>query len=99
MTLHPWSLQQGQLTLHCHVQPGARHTQLQGLYDNCLKIQLKVPPVDGKANRALIEFFADLCAIPKSAIHIQRGQHNRRKTLLIDGICEIPEIIKKQRQA
>lgn len=92
MNQQPWLFSNNQLTLYCHVQPGARQNQLAGLYDKRVKIQLKTPPVDGKANKALIAFVAKICGIPKSSITIKHGLSNRRKTLLIDNIPEIPPV-------
>ena len=45
--------------LRLHVQPGAKHTEVAGLYGEALKIRLAAPPVDGKANACLIAFLAD----------------------------------------
>jgi uncharacterized protein (TIGR00251 family) len=72
-------------TLTLHVQPGARKTEIVGLYGDALKIRLAAPPVDGKANAALIEFVADRLSLPKSAVRLASGQTSRRKTLEIDA--------------
>ena len=90
MNRQPWVLADNQLTLYCHVQPGAKHNQLTGLYDNCLKVQLKSPPVDGKANKALIVFLAKICHVPKSKVIINKGLSSRRKTIIIHDLNEIP---------
>ncbi len=90
MNHQPWRLSDQQLTLFCHIQPGARQSQLAGLYDNCIKIQLAAPPVDGKANKALIDYLAQLLARPRTSICITRGHNNRRKTITIDGISQLP---------
>ncbi len=95
MNQQPWVLENNQLTLYCHVQPGARQNQLSGLYDNCLKVQLKTPPIEGKANKALISYLAKLWGIPKSKISIKRGLSSRRKTLLITDLAEIPSDLSK----
>jgi uncharacterized protein (TIGR00251 family) len=68
-------------TLALHVQPGARKTEVAGLHGDALKIRLAAPPVDGKANAALIEFVADRLGLPKSAVRLASGQNSRRKTL------------------
>jgi uncharacterized protein (TIGR00251 family) len=90
----PWQLKGDQLTLHCHVQPGARQTRLVGLYDNCLKIQLQSAPVDGKANKALIAFLAKLSGVAKSAVIIKKGLSSRRKTVLIEPVESIPPALE-----
>jgi uncharacterized protein (TIGR00251 family) len=83
MPATPWQRHDGGLLLHCHVQPGARQTRLCGLHDGCYKIQLQAPPVDGRANKALIAWLAREFAVAKSAIELRRGQSSRRKTLWI----------------
>jgi uncharacterized protein (TIGR00251 family) len=98
MNPQPWVLNNHQLTLYCHVQPGAKRTQITGLHDNCIKIQLKSPPVDGKANKALIQYLADICGCAKSSIIIKRGLSSRRKTLIIDNIDFIPVAISQLNQ-
>ncbi|MDR1709680.1 MAG: DUF167 domain-containing protein [Candidatus Accumulibacter sp.] len=66
-----------------HVQPGARATEVAGPHGDALKIRLAAPPVDGKANAALVEFIAARLALPKSAVRLKTGQSSRRKTLEI----------------
>jgi len=73
MNRQPWVLSDNQLTLFCHVQPGAKYNKLSGLYDNCLKIQLKAAPVEGKANKALIDYLSITCDVSKSQVTIKRG--------------------------
>ena len=55
-------------TLTLHIQPGARKTEVVGLHGDALKIRLAAPPVDGKANAALIAFIADRLGLAKSAV-------------------------------
>ncbi|MDR2112822.1 MAG: DUF167 domain-containing protein [Candidatus Accumulibacter sp.] len=74
------------ITLTLHVQPGARKTEIAGEHGGALKIRLAAPPVDGKANAALIEFVASRLDLPKSAVHLVSGQTSRRKILEIDAI-------------
>jgi uncharacterized protein (TIGR00251 family) len=72
------------VTLTLHVQPGARRTEVAGLYGDALKIRLAAPPVDGKANAALIEFIATRLGLPKTAVRLAAGRSSRRKILEID---------------
>ena len=71
----------GRTTLTLHIQPGARKTEVAGLHGDALKIRLAAPPVDGKANAALIEFVADRLGLAKSAVSLKSGQTSRRKVL------------------
>ncbi len=73
----------GHLTLALHIQPGAKKTEVAGLYGDALKIRLAVPPVDGKANAALIDFVAQRLGIAKSAVSLKSGLSSRRKVLEI----------------
>ncbi len=75
----------GRITLTLHIQPGAKMTEFAGLHGDALKIRLAAPPVDGKANEALIKFIADTLGLPKSAVTIKSGQTSRRKALEVIG--------------
>ena len=68
-------------TLTLHIQPGAKKTELAGLHGDALKIRLAAPPVDGKANAALIAFVAQHLGVAKSAVTLKSGQTSRRKVL------------------
>ena len=68
-------------TLTLHIQPGAKKTELAGLHGDALKIRLAAPPVDGKANAALVAFVADRLGVAKSAVTLRSGQTSRRKVL------------------
>ena len=74
------------IVLYC--QPGAKQTQLAGVHDGKPKIQLKAPPVDGEANKALIAFLSKLCGVPKSAISIEMGASGRNKRVEIAGVAD-----------
>ncbi|HEX5805368.1 MAG TPA: DUF167 domain-containing protein [Macromonas sp.] len=76
----------GKIVVYC--QPGAKQTQLVGLHDGKPKIQLKAPPVDGEANKALIAFLAQRCGVPKSAVTIEMGASGRTKRVQVDGVSD-----------
>ena len=73
----------GRTTLTLHIQPGAKKTEVAGKHGDALKIRLAAPPVDGKANAALINFGADRLGLAKSAVSLKSGQTSRRKVLEI----------------
>ena len=71
-----------QLILTVRVSPNARRSNFDGLWNNThLKIALFAPPVDGKANEALIDFLADFFHLRKSAVHLLSGHTSRIKRL------------------
>lgn len=74
----------GKIVVYC--QPGARQTQCVGLHDGKPKIQLKAPPVDGAANKALIGFLSEVFGVPKSAISIELGASGRTKRVEVAGV-------------
>ena len=74
----------GRIVLYC--QPGAKQTQLAGTHDGKPKIQLKAPPVDGEANKALIAFLSKHCGVAKSAITIEMGASGRIKRVEVQGL-------------
>jgi uncharacterized protein (TIGR00251 family) len=75
----------GVITITLHIQPGARKTELAGLHGDALKIRLAAPPVDGKANAALLEFIADKLGLHGSAVTLKSGQTSRRKVVEVIG--------------
>ena len=72
---------EGRATLAVHVQPGAKKSGVVGEHGDALKIRLAAPPVDGKANAALIEFLADRLGVAKSTVVLKSGQASRRKVV------------------
>jgi hypothetical protein len=55
-----------------------------------LRIRLQAPPVDGKANAALVEFVAGLFAIPRARVTIEHGLTGRDKRLRLQGVPALP---------
>jgi uncharacterized protein (TIGR00251 family) len=78
-------LPDGSLLLRLHVQPRAAANGLAGVHGDMLKIRLTTPPIDGKANKAVIAYLAKLFRLPKSAFVIKSGQQSRNKTVVIKG--------------
>lgn len=83
------------LQLTVHVQPGAKTTSCAGIHGDALKIRLAAPPVDGKANQALISWLSKTLGCPQNAIELIRGQTNRRKTLCISAENDAEAITAK----
>jgi uncharacterized protein (TIGR00251 family) len=74
------------LTLTLHIQPGAKKTEVAGEHGDALKIRLAAPPVDGKANAALLAFVAEELGVAKSAVTLKSGQTSRRKVVEVEGV-------------
>jgi uncharacterized protein (TIGR00251 family) len=68
------------------LQPRASRQQISGLHGSELKVSVTAPPVDAAANRALVEYFAEVLVISRSQIQLVKGQTSRHKTLHITGV-------------
>lgn len=69
--------------LSIHAQPGAKRSEVAGLYGEALKLRLAAPAVEGRANEALVEFIADALGVPRSGVRVVKGASGRRKTVLV----------------
>jgi uncharacterized protein (TIGR00251 family) len=74
------------ITFAVKVHPRARKNAITGVVGDALKLALTAPPVQGKANQAVIEFFADLFEIPRSSVTIASGETSRNKVVRITGM-------------
>lgn len=92
----PWRREAGEgaahaLVLTLHVQPGARRTEVAGVHGDALKIRLAAPPVEGKANAALLRYLAEAFGVPQRAVTLVRGETSRQKTVRIAAPRERPD--------
>jgi len=78
----------GSAVLHLHIQPGAKTSEVVGLHGEALKLRLAAPPVDGKANAALLAFLAEQLGVAKSSLELLRGETSRQKTVRVSGVGE-----------
>lgn len=69
--------------LSVHAQPGAKKNGVAGIHGEALKIRIAAPPVDGKANAALIEFVAQSLGVARKRVSIARGGKGRDKQVLV----------------
>ena len=81
---------QGGVTVAVRAQPGAKKTAIVGVYGEGAAAQLKIavqaPPVEGRANSALIEFLADKFGVAKSYVELVSGELSRSKVFSIKGV-------------
>ncbi|MBI1961480.1 MAG: YggU family protein [Parcubacteria group bacterium] len=69
------------------ITPRSKENKIVGLKNGILRVRIAAPPVEGKANRALVAFLADAWGVSKSSIRIVRGETSREKVLEVpDGI-------------
>lgn len=78
----------GGVRLHLFIQPKSSKDEIVGPHNGELKIKLTAPPVDGKANEALIKFLSDFLELPKKNLTLIRGDTGRHKVVEISGLSE-----------
>ena len=69
------------------VHPHAKKNAITGELGDALKLSLTAPAVDGLANRACIEFLANLLKVPRSSVTIASGQTSRTKVIRVAGLA------------
>ena len=57
-----------------------------GEHGGAVKIKLRAPAVEGKANAALIRFLAEQLKLPRQSIALERGHRSRDKLIRVDGL-------------
>lgn len=87
----------GRVLLRLHIQPKASKSRIVGLHDGCLKIAVAAPPVEGKANKAVVKFLADILAVPARDVAVKSGAQSRRKVVVVKALdaTEIRHILEK----
>jgi hypothetical protein len=82
------------LVLELRVQPRAAASGLAGLHGERLRVRLAAPPVDGRANAALVELLADTFGVPRSRVTIEHGLAGRDKRVRIRGAARLPPAVE-----
>jgi len=81
------------ISLTLHVQPGAKRTEISGLHGEALKIRLAAPPIEGRANEALLRFIADTFCVPMRQVELKQGGQSRHKVVMVTGSKVAPESV------
>lgn len=76
----------GAVIVGVRVQPRARRDEIAGEREGALRVRLQAPPVDDRANEALIEFLARILKISRSAVRILSGERSRMKCVELSGV-------------
>jgi uncharacterized protein (TIGR00251 family) len=96
-TLPPWiQLDDAQISIALHVQPGARRTAIIGQHGDRLKIAVQARASDGQANTAVVELLASTLGRTATSIRIAAGTTSRVKRVVADrGALTAAEIIRR----
>ena len=93
-----WYSWQGHtLRLALRVQPRARENAFGEPLGDELRMRIKAPPVDGKANAALVAFLAKAFGVPKGRVRVVLGEHGRSKLVAIEAPQMLPEAMAHSR--
>ena len=80
------------VTIAVRAQPGAKKTAIVGVYGEGAAAQLKIavqaPPIEGRANEALVHVLAATFGIPRARVELVAGELSRSKVFLLRGVTE-----------
>jgi uncharacterized protein (TIGR00251 family) len=74
------------IRIRIHLQPGASKTETVGRHGDALRVRVATPPIEGRANDALIRYVAARRGVPRRAVEIVAGLASRRKVIEVTGI-------------
>ncbi|HEX9077213.1 MAG TPA: DUF167 domain-containing protein [Anaerolineae bacterium] len=83
----------GAVSFAVKLVPRASKSGIAGIEGDAVKVRVKAPPVEGKANEALVRFLADVLDVSRSQVEIVSGHASRRKVVRIRGVS--PDRIEK----
>jgi uncharacterized protein (TIGR00251 family) len=78
-----------EIILKVYLQPKSSKNEVVGPYRDGIKVKVTAPPMEGKANEALIKFLAKEFQISASSIEILKGHHSREKIIRIGGNIKV----------
>lgn len=78
-----------------HAQPGAKKSEISGLHGDRLKVRIAAPPLEGRANEALIAFLAERLGVPRARLRVTKGQQARAKLVEVTDPSIDPESLLK----
>ncbi|MFO1299290.1 MAG: DUF167 domain-containing protein [Burkholderiaceae bacterium] len=92
--LPPWLTgAAGAWRIRIAAQPGAARSEAVGEHDGCLKLRVGAPPVDGRANEAIVQFLAERLGVPRRAVRLVAGPGSRRKVFEVSAPLGPDEIV------
>jgi len=81
------------LVINVKVEPRSSRSGIVGPYGDAIKVKLTSPPVEGKANRELVEVLAKNLGIAKKNVEIISGKSSKNKIVKLYGIKSIDDLI------
>jgi len=90
---------EGGVIFSVRVQSRASKDEIAGVMGGVLKVRLRAPALEGRANDALCEYLAELLKTPKAAVRILSGHHSRSKRVEVRGVTELQVLALVTREA
>ncbi len=89
---------QNAVTFNVRVIPRTKRNEIVGIENNAVKIRLTAPPVEGRANEALLKFLAHALGVARANVEIVRGESSRHKVVRVRGMtaARVNEILNKK---
>ena len=75
--------------------PGARRTAIVGEHDGRLKVAVSAPPLDGRANVALVEMLSECLGLPQRALTVEAGATGRNKRLYAATMAPPEDVVRQ----
>lgn len=90
-------LADGTVLISLHVQPKASKSRIMGLHDGRLKLAVAAPPLEGKANKAVVGVLAKMLGVPVRDVTVKSGIQSRRKLVAVNAldISKVRSVIEK----
>jgi uncharacterized protein len=82
------------VSIRVYVAPRASANKVVGEHNGALKVALTAPPVDGAANKALVEFLAKALGVSRAAVRLASGETSRNKVVQVAGISARKALVK-----
>lgn len=73
-------------TIRLRVQPGAKRDAIREFAGGVLRVSVTAPPLEGRANEAVIRFLAEILGVRRSQVSVVSGQTSRDKVVAVDGL-------------
>ena len=74
------------VVLNVRAQPRSSRSGVDGVVGDALKVRIRSAPVDGKANKELVETLADAFSLPKNRVSFVGGETSKNKRILLAGL-------------
>ena len=83
------------MVLSVRAQPRSSRSGVDGVVGDAVKVRIRCAPVDGKANKELVETLAEAFGVPKSSVVLKSGETSKTKRILLRGVdaARIREIV------